>query len=89
MIQKWHNSSADQKLKDGIRYKGWFEDFIDVINETREISCKISCEIKNSKKYEWKARVPKCGDICGIFVTNIVQFIEESVKWRLRRLSIK
>jgi hypothetical protein len=44
--------------------------------------------IKNYKKFVWEARVPKCGEICGIFTTDIIHFIEETVKWRLGRLSI-
>jgi hypothetical protein len=38
-------------------------------------------------KYELEARVPKCGEVCGVFAIDVSQFIKDWVKERIGKLT--
>jgi hypothetical protein len=80
----WECSSAYKKYLNEIKYKGWFKDFGSKIIKTKGIIFAIGKKLEKFIKNDWKARVPKCEEICGIFTTDIKKFIIDTIDCRLK-----
>jgi uncharacterized protein YggL (DUF469 family) len=60
----WMNSSACKKYVDKLDYRGWFDNFMELLVETNRIIFKIGKKINKYEGFICKARVSKCGEIC-------------------------
>jgi hypothetical protein len=80
IFHRWICSIAYRHYVNELYYRGWFENLMELMVEANYIIAEIEKKIDNYGEFIWEARVPRCSEICGIFILDVGKFIVNTVK---------
>jgi hypothetical protein len=80
---KWTDSSFWDDIMKKMWYRGWVKNYIEYAiqcDEALKLLKEIEMKVNQDVKYEYEPWVPNCRTVCGIFVINIPEFIQGTIR---------